>query len=180
MIIGLTGTMGAGKGEVSSYLKEKGFEHHPYSKIIIGEAKKRKLSTTREDLQKVGNLLREEYGDESILSKRILNKIKSDMAVVDGVRNRAEIRELRKTKDFYLIGVDAPPRLRFERLKKRNRKGDPNTFEEFKKLDDEENMGLKGQEINKCLQMADFIVINDSSLEDLKKKVDDVLKNITY
>ncbi len=179
MIVGLTGTMSSGKGEVSLYLKEKGFEYHIYSEILIEEVKKRGFDITRENLQKVGNLLREEYGDESILSKRILEKIKSNKVVVDGVRNSAEIRELRKSKDFYLIGIDTPQELRFKRLKERNREGDPNTFDEFKKLDDKENLGLKGQEINKCLKMADFVIINDGSLEDLKKKVDDVLKDIT-
>lgn len=179
MIIGLTGTMSAGKGEVSLYLKEKGFEYHRYSEIVVEETKRRGLNITRENLQKVGNMLRGEYGDESILSKRILKKIKSNKVVVDGVRNSAEIRELRKTKHFYLVGIDAPQKLRFERLKKRGREGDPANFEEFKKLDDKENSGLKGQEINKCLKMADFVVINDGSLEDLKKKIDNILRNIT-
>jgi len=179
MIIGLTGTMGAGKGEVASYLKEKGFEHHTYSEIIIEETEKRGLDATRENLQKVGNLLREEHGDEGILSRKILEKIKTDKAVADGVRNSAEIRELRKAKDFYLIGVDAPQKLRFNRLKKRGRAGDPDSFEEFKRLDDKENLGRKGQEISKCLKMADFMIINDGSLTELRKKVDNLLKNIT-
>ena len=50
---------------------------------------------------------------------------------------------------------------------------------EFKRLDDKENLGItKGQEINKCLKMVDFTIVNDSSLDNLRKKVDEILSLI--
>ena len=110
----------------------------------------------------------------------MLKKIKTNKAIVDGIRNPDEIRELRKKREVYIIGVNASQKLRFQRLKKRNRIGDPKTFTEFKKLDNLENRGkTKGQEINKCLKMADFTILNNSSLEKLHKEIEKVLESIS-
>ena len=43
MIIGLTGTMACGKGEVVKHLKNKGFEHYIYSDILKEIAKQRNI-----------------------------------------------------------------------------------------------------------------------------------------
>lgn len=179
MIIGLTGTMGSGKGEVVKYLKNKGFEHHVYSDILREIAKSKNIEPTRENLQRLGNKIKKDTKNLGILSKKLLQKIKTNKVVVDGIRNPDEIRELRKGKEVYIIGVTAPQKLRFKRLQKRERHGDPKTFNEFKELDNLENRGkTKGQEINKCLKMVDYSIINDSSLDNLKKKIDEVLSSI--
>lgn len=181
MIIGLTGTMASGKGEVVNYLKSKGFEHYMYSDILRDIAKQRNIEPTRANLQKLGADIKKESRNFGILSQNILKKIKTDKAVVDGIRNVDEIKELKKRKNTFVIGVAAPQRLRFGRIRKRNREGDPKTFSEFKRLDNLENRGkTKGQEINNCFKITDFIINNDSSLENLKKQVDDVLSKTTY
>ncbi len=180
MILGLTGTMASGKGEVVKYLKTKGFEHYVYSDIIREIAKQRGIEPTRANLQKLGDDIKKESKNLGILSKKMLKKIKTDKAVVDGVRNADEIKKLKKRKDVYIIGVNASQRLRYHRIRNRKREGDTKTFYEFKRLDKLENRGkTKGQEINKCLKMADFIIVNDGSLEQLKKKVDDTLETIS-
>ncbi len=179
MIIGITGTMGSGKGEIANYLIKKGFEYYCFSDILKEEARKRNIKPTRKNLQKLGNDIKKDKANRGILAKRILGRIKTDKAVLDGIRNVDEVRELRKTKEFFLIGINVEQKLRFLRMKKRARPGDPAGFNDFKKLDDKENKGVtKGQEINKCLEMADFTVINDGSLGKLKEKTEGILKNI--
>ncbi|MBW2975091.1 AAA family ATPase [Candidatus Woesearchaeota archaeon] len=180
MIIGLTGTMGSGKGEIVRYLKTKGFECHVYSDILREIAKQRNIEPARANLQKLGASIKNKSKNKGILSRKLLKKIKTDKAVVDGIRNKDEIAELKKGKETYIIGVTAPQKLRFKRLRKRKREGDPKTFHEFKKLDNLENRGkTKGQEINDCLKMADFKVMNNSSIEQLKNKVDKILETIS-
>ena len=180
MIIGLTGTMASGKGEVVKYLKSKGFEHYVYSDILKDIAKKRNIEPTRENLQKLGTDIKKEEKNLGILSKIMLKKIKTDKAIVDGIRNINEIKELKKQKDICNIGVTASQRLRYNRIKKRNRPGDPKTFKEFKKLDNLENRGkTKGQEINNCLRISDFTINNNSTLDKLKKNVDKILSSIS-
>ncbi|MBW2989571.1 AAA family ATPase [Candidatus Woesearchaeota archaeon] len=180
MIIGLTGTMGSGKGEVVKYLKTKGFEHYVYSDILRDIAKQRGIEATRENLQKLGTKIKKESKNKGILSKKLLEKVRSDNVVVDGIRSKEEILELKKSKEAYIIAVTAPQRLRFRRLIKRNREGDPKTFSEFKRLDNRENRGKdSGQEINNCLKMADFRITNNSSLEILKNKIEDIIRPIS-
>ncbi len=180
MLLGLTGTMASGKGEVARYLENKGFEHYIYSNIVKEIAKQRNIEPTRENLQKLGTDIKKESKNQGILSKKILKKIKTDKAVLDGIRNPDEIRELRKNREVYIIGINAPQKLRYKRIRKRNRQGDPKTFEEFKRLDNSENRGeTKGQEINKCLRMADFIINNNGSLEKLKRDIEKILKTIS-
>ncbi len=180
MIIGLTGTMGAGKSEVARYLKSKGFEYFVYSDILREIAKTRNIQPTRENLQRLGSEIKRRTNDLGILSKKIIERMKKDKAVVDGIRTVDEVKELRKRKDFYLIGINAPQRVRYMRIRKRNREGDPKTFGEFKKLDNMENRGkTEGQEINKCLRMADYIIFNNKSIEDLKKEIDKILESIS-
>ncbi len=174
MIIGLTGTMGSGKAEVAKYLARKGFEHFVYSDILREIAEQRDINPTRINLQKLGNEIKKKAN--GILSKKISRKIKKENAVVDGIRNMDEIREFRKRKDFYLIAITAPQRIRYERIRKREREGDPTSFKDFKKLDNKENRGkTKGQEINRCIRASDFVIANKGSLQQLKKKVDKIL-----
>lgn len=179
MIIGITGTMGSGKGEIAKYLKNKGFEYFCFSDILKEEAKKRNISPTRENLQKLGNEIKKEAKTLGILAKKIIEKAKTNKVIADGIRNPDEVMEFRKRKDFYLIGITASQRLRYQRLKKRARPGDPTNFKEFKRIDNKENRGVtKGQEINKCLKITDFLIENKGLLEELREKVDKILAKI--
>jgi len=179
MIIGLTGNMGSGKAEVAKYLQSKGFENYVYSDILRQIAKQKNIEPNRANLQKLGTDIKKKTKNWGILSKELAKKIKTDKAVVDGIRNVDEIKEFRKREHFYLIGVTASQRLRYKRIRQRGREGDPKTFKEFKKLDNLENRGkTKGQEIIKCLRRADFLIINNNSLDELKRKTDECLSSI--
>jgi len=191
MIIGLTGTKASGKGEIAKFLQAKGFLYFSLSDIVREEAKKKGLGKTVAELQDVGNWLREKYGP-SVLAKRIIKVIKeverekgekgSKNFVIDGIRNPAEIKELRKLRGFYLISVDAPKKKRFEWMLKRARPSDPKTWSEFLKMD-KRDKGKKelviGQQVKACMQMADFKIKNNSTLLKLREKIERILEVIT-
>jgi len=139
MIIGLTGTICSGKSTVAEILKDKGFNHYTYSDILRLEAKKRKIKPTRENLQALGNKIKED--NPGILSNLIIENSSSQNIIADGIRTLDEIDELKKHSAI-IFGIDAPQRIRFERLKARKRPGDPASFEEFVKIDDHENKGI--------------------------------------
>ena len=178
MIVGLTGRNASGKGEAADYLKTKGFAYFSLSDELREEAKERDIETTRESMIRLGNQLREEFG-ANYLARKINEKIDSKgKFVVDSIRNPEEIRELRKNKNFILVGVDAPVEVRFERAVERGRAGDAKTQEEFKELEQRENLKNKtGQQLDECLKAADKVIVNDSSLEELHKKIDKLIKN---
>ena len=184
MIIGVTGTIGAGKETVVQYLKKKGFSQFSFSRMIRVEARKRGYGMDRPSLQKVGNLLREKYGDEGIFAKRIIDKIikkRIENAAIDGIRSPWEINEFKKQrKDFYLIAVDAEQKKRFERTSRRGKPTDSRDFEDFRKHDIKEYFGERGahQQIKKSMEMADFRIINNMTFDDMYRQIDDILKKI--
>lgn len=178
MIIGLTGKNASGKGEVADYLKTKGFVYYSLSDELREEAKKRNLESTRDNLTNLGNELRKKHGPD-YLAQKINNKIdENDDSVVDSIRSPYEALELAKNKDFTLVGVDAPIELRFKRLLERNRTGDVKTLEEFKQQEERENLNnAANQQLDETFKLSQEIILNDGTLEELHKKIDDfVLK----
>jgi len=182
MIIAVTGTIASGKGKVAEILRKKGFSHHSYSLEIRAVAKERNIEVNRENLSKLGSDLRAE-SKESILGKRIVEKIKAHPEknyCVDGMRDLEELRSLQeygKASDskVVLIGIDAPAKLRFERLQHRKRHGDPETFEAFKEVDDRELASGGGQEVGAVMKKADVIIDNSGTLEDLEKQLGKII-----
>ncbi len=174
MIIGLTGENCAGKGTVADYLKKKGFYYLSLSDVIREELKAEGREITRENLIEKGNALRSEYGP-GILATKTATKVEKDRNyVIDSIRNPAEVIELKKLHGFFLFHVSAPPELRFERMRARDREEDPKTFEAFMRIEKMEakNAEKSKQNIDATVKLADKSVSNDSNLVELFEKVD--------
>jgi dephospho-CoA kinase len=173
-LIGLTGTNAAGKGEVAAYLKTKGFEAFSLSDVIRDHLRKRGLDVTRDNLIAAGNSLRRRYGAD-ILARRVMEKVCGD-AVIDSIRNGREVAFLRKQPGFVLAAVDAPVEIRFGRAKRRGRQESAATLEEFIAKERQEMTGGRaGQQLRRCLESADVTIINDGTLAELRRKVDQCL-----
>ncbi|MCI4445736.1 MAG: AAA family ATPase [Candidatus Aminicenantes bacterium] len=170
-LIGLTGTNGAGKGEVAAFFKGLGYAYISLSDILRDELKKRGLEISRDNLIACGNELREKYGPD-ILARRAAEKI-AGPTVIDSIRNSKEVEYLRSLGQFILIAVDAPVEIRFERVKKRGRNESASTLEEFRQKEELERRGqLNGQQLEACMSLADITIINDSTVEDLRHKLE--------
>lgn len=192
VVIGITGTNLSGKDTVAEIIKRDfGFsEHYGFSDEVRIEATQKGLSHERENLQLIGNEIRNIFGPGEF-GNRIISKIKGYKTLVTGFRNPAEVEVFRdKAKsgifDFYLIGVDAPLEIRYKRSQTRGRSGENDkNFEEFKKIDEIEmyggiKKGLNEMYISDCLKMADYLIINDSTLKSLQEKTESVMKKITF
>ncbi len=183
MFLGFTGANAAGKGEAIKYLVDKKkFIAFSLSDIIRQEAAKRGQEPVRDVLIAIGNELRSAEGP-AVLAKMTTMKIKNmPQAVVDSIRNPFEVEELRKSlKNFKLIGINASPKVRFERALKRARPGDPATLEEFMKKEEKENSSdPNAQQLSKCFEMSDLKVDNSGSPEDMFKQIDKILEDLKY
>ncbi len=177
MVIGLTGPNASGKGEVANYIKSKGFIYYSLSDILRREAKKQGIKPLRENLIKLGNDLRKKSGS-SVLADLLMNELSKDgNCIVDSIRNPDEVSTLRKIPGFTMLGIDAPLKKRFERSLKRERPGDAKTLQDFIEKEEKENKeNPQNQQLKKCLLMADLVIINDSSIKELHKKIDETLK----
>jgi len=180
MIIGLTGKNAAGKGEIAKHLQDKGFIYFSLSDALRDEATKQSLNHSRDVLIKLGTEMREKYGN-GILAKRINEKIRQNKGnfVVDSIRNPGEVEELKKNDGLILIGVDADVKIRFERLMKRKRAGDSQTFEEFMDHEKKENNNEgSGQQLDICLKMADKIISSNGAIEEANNDLDSYMNSL--
>jgi dephospho-CoA kinase len=184
IIIGLTGSLCAGKGTVANYLKSLGFCHQVLSDRIRDEIRSRGQVISRSLLQDVGNELRETQGG-AILAERtaaLIADVENNI-VIDGVRNPEEIIFLREVLGAKIIGVDAPKERRCEWYLKRavERGEDGLTAADFER-DNNRDFGIGepalGQQVGKCLEDADTLIYNLGSKEDLYNECDLYLREM--
>lgn len=175
--IGLTGPVASGKGTVALILQKQGYVIFTFSDILREEAVRRNLNPNRPNLQTIGNELRGTYGDGVLATllreKAALLPPETRGVVFDGIRHPAEIVALRE-KGVYIAGINAPMNVRYAHYRARKREGDRMVRKEFNRLDKKERRGEggeHGQNVYACLKMADEIIVNDGTVEDLRMKL---------
>jgi len=181
MIIGVTGTLGAGKDTVAEYLEQKGFIHFSLSDAIREECDNQGLPKDRDTLTSLANKLRATEGYD-VLAKRIIKKINIENRkkyIITSIRNPKEAEYLKNQDNFVFVAVDAPIELRYERIKNRQREGDEISFEKFRLQEEREMEGGEGkQNLAPLIKMADYTIINDGNIEQLKEKVDEFINSL--
>lgn len=174
MIVGLTGLMASGKGEAVRILKEQGFKHITLSDMLRKEARSHGIEESRENLQDLGDKMRKEHGAGVLAMKARENINESENWVIDGIRNPAEILELRKSKNVIIIGIHADREALIQRILTRSREGDKKNREEIEALLNKE-IGIgqpeDGQQVGKCMHMVDHLIVNEGSLEEFQERL---------
>lgn len=184
MIIGVTGTLGAGKGTVVDYLKEKGFRHFAVSDTFLaGEAEKRGLPPSRPNRQMIAN----EY--RALGPTRLMEEVYAlakdaiadgENVVIEPQHTAGEVRFIQGQGGFE-IGIDADIDLRYERIRKRGGSKDNVTYDEFVAF---QAVEMASDDPNKnnlsaALAAADAVVRNDGTLEELHAQIEEVLSRLT-
>lgn len=179
-IIGLTGTLGAGKGTVANYIQEKGYTYTSCSDYLRKELRKLGIEENVDNLKALGDSLREKYGPGHIAEE--LLKTITGPTIVDSLRHPGEILALKNnSKSFILIAVDAPIEVRYERVKARKRAGDMVSFDVFVRQEKDQMEGKGGQiQLVECFKLADYQLVNDQDVPYLYHKVDQILKLVTH
>lgn len=184
LIVGITGTNSSGKDTVADYfVKNYGFTSFSLSDEIREEATKRGITHERKNLLAIGNELRENFG-ACELAARVLKKIyfnpSLERVLVTSIRNPYEVDEFKKSGNkFVMIYVDADMKVRFYRAVKRGRIGDGAEFETFKEIEEKEMKGnTTGQQLLKCLEVSDYKIMNDGSIEELYSKLEKIAEEV--
>ena len=181
MIIGITGTLGAGKGTIVEYLKKKGFKHYSVRQFITEEIERRCIAVNRDSMVAVGNDLRAKYG-ASYCVEKLFEKAKNERGdcIIESIRTPGEVDALKKKDDFYLFAVDADAKTRFERITKRGTSTDNVSFDVFIENEKREMASTdpNKQNISKVIEMADFTFENNGTIEELNEKVEKVLAKL--
>lgn len=179
-VFGLVGPIASGKGTIVKILVEKGYKSYSLSDRIREEITARGLEITRITLNHVSNDLRFTLGSE-ILAKRTVELINLDnpeFVIIDAIRNPQEVLYLKENLGAKIIGVTAPQEKRYEMFKNRgSNDAGIDSFEQFKELDDRETKGTDdhSQRVADSLAMADKLVENDGTIEELGDKISELL-----
>lgn len=178
-IIGITGTLGAGKGTIVDYLvSHYGFKHYSVRGYLIEEALKRGMELNRDTYVVVANDLRTTYGPSYIVDQLYLQAAENgDNAIIESIRTPGEVESLRKQEHFLLFGVDADPEIRYGRVINRASETDQISFETFIENEQREMSSTdpNHQNIGKCMQMADYVFLNNGDFQELYQQVEKVL-----
>ena len=166
-IVSIVGMAGAGKSEVARMFERHGFRRIRFGDVTDDEVRKRGLPLNEQNERQVRELLRQEQGMDAYAKlnlPRIDAAVQESDVVIDGLYSWEEYVLLKDHYggDLHLVAVWASPATRQERLGRR--KVRPLTPAEAERRDRAEiERSNKGGPI----ALADFVLVNESSLEDL-------------
>lgn len=178
MIIGITGTLGAGKGTVVEYLKRKGFTHYSVRDFLKAELARRGMEPVRDNMVLIGNELRAAHGS-GYISEQLMGEALAGGgdAVIESIRSLGEAEYIKKSGGL-MWAVDADRKVRYGRIAGRNSETDHISFDKF--VADEElemrNADRAKQNLAGVIAMADHIFTNNGTPEELYQQVDVALK----
>lgn len=181
MIIGIAGTIGAGKGTVVEYLKSRGFAHYSSSGILKEVLAERGLPATRLNMSTLADeLIQQHAGGVLHLSYLRAKDEGIENYILEAIHRVNEAAYIRSIGGI-ILGVDADIHTRYERSVRRGEGEKDNvTLEEFlenaKREDD--GKGATGANIREVLKDADAVITNDGTLEDLHTQIEAALAKV--
>lgn len=180
LIIGITGTLGAGKGTiVEELVRNHGFTHFSVRSFLLQEIDRLGLPPNRDSMVNVANRLRSEHSPWWIVEQLYRKALSSGKnCIIESIRTPGEAEMLRGTGNFILMAVDADPVLRYRRIVSRASETDRIDFEEFcaNEQREMESDDPNHQNLKKCIEMADVVFTNNDTVAELAEKVNNFLK----
>ncbi|MBI4174763.1 MAG: AAA family ATPase [Candidatus Aenigmarchaeota archaeon] len=187
MLIAIVGMPGAGKTEAAEYLVKKGFQFVRLGQLTLDEVKKRGLAPTEANERPIREEIRRKHGMDAFAKlnfPKIDALLKKNDVAVDGLYSWEEFLAFKKKyPDIIVIAVYASPKTRYERLAERkwDKRKDPemksrsHTKEEAASRD---RAQLENLHSGPPIAMADFTILNECSLKEMRKAMDEILRTL--
>jgi dephospho-CoA kinase len=185
MIVAIVGMTGSGKSTVSDMFAEQGFGFLRLGQITLDIVKQKGLAPTEGNERPIREGLRKEHGMGAYATlnfPKIDALRKQGNVVLDGLYSWEEYIEFRDRygDEFRTVAVIASPRLRYERLSGRKLDVDdksmrfrPNSDPFARDRAEIENISKAGP-----IVMADYTIINEGSMDELKESVNKLLSSL--
>jgi dephospho-CoA kinase len=177
LVVGLAGMPGSGKSLVVETAMDEGYAVVIMGDVVRNETRKRGLELNPQNIGRVMLELRAEGGAGVIADKCVLaiEEAQGGKVIVDGLRSLSEADVFRaQFPRFVLVAVHSSPETRFSRLFRRRRSDDPDGWEVFRERD----MRELGVGLGSAIAMAEHLVMNENSREDVKAEVRNVLRRV--
>jgi len=172
-IIAIVGPIRAGKSTVSRCLANRhGYTLASNSDILRDIAAKLHLPSDRTNLKRIGDAIFSTLGNDTLARFRLAHA--KFPTVIDGVRYLEEVATFRRDRSFKLLGVVANDDTRYLRAMALATEGkDTNlTRSEF----DDLPKARSEVEVNDLLRQADYVISNDSSIQQLETTLAELIK----
>ncbi len=174
-VVTIVGMAGAGKSEVARVFSEKGYTRIRFGDLTDREVERRGLELNEKNEREVRESLRQEYGMAAYARLNlpaIDSALQKGNVVIDGLYSWEEYLFLKDKykNDFMVVAVWSSPNTRHKRLGRRHERS----------LTQEEAVSRDRAEIEKVnkggpIAMADFTLVNESSLETLRKETERII-----
>ena len=183
-ILAIVGMSGSGKSVVVDYLTEKGYPKIYFGGMIYKEMEKRGIPRT-EDGESEKNFreqIRQEEGPDWVV-RQVIAEAKDLIAagqkhlILDGVYSWTEYKTLKHefpgSLTFIAVVVDKP--LRYDRVAKR-----PGRSFDAKAIRERDRSELENLEKGSPIAAADYYILNNGTIPDIKRRLDQILKEIDF
>ena len=183
-ILAIVGMSGSGKSVVVDYLTEKGYPKVYFGGMIYKEMEKRGLERTEdgESEKKFREEIRRAEGKDWVV-RQVIEETKNLIAagqkriVLDGVYSWTEYKILKHEfpTNITFLAIVVDKKLRYERVAKR-----PGRAFDGAAIRERDRSEIENLEKGGPIAAADYYILNNGSVEDMEKQVDEVLQEIEF
>ncbi|MBO7560557.1 AAA family ATPase [Candidatus Saccharibacteria bacterium] len=181
-IIALVGMSGSGKSVAVDYLTEKGYPKVYFGGMILKEMEKRGIERTADSERAFREKIRAEEGNDWVV-RQVIAEVKDlinagqKRIVLDGVYSWTEYKTIKH--EFpgctTFIAIVATKKLRYARVAERVVR--PFNAQEIRERDQTE---IENLEKGGPIAAADYYILNDGTIDDLKNGLDNILGDIEF
>lgn len=173
---------GSGKSVAVDYLTEKGYPKVYFGGMILKEMEKRGIEITAENEKKFREKIRAEEGNDWVV-RQVIAEVKDlinagqKRIVLDGVYSWTEYKMIKHEFPgcVTFVAIVASKKLRYARVAERPVR--PLNAQEIRDRDQAE---IENIEKGGPIAAADYFVLNNGTIDDLKNGVADILGEIEF
>ncbi|MFH1637717.1 MAG: hypothetical protein ABIB71_04815 [Candidatus Woesearchaeota archaeon] len=177
MIVGVVALARAGKDVFSDYLvKNYGYKKVNTSDVLRDSLMKSGQTPTKDGMSRLADEWRKQFGMDIVTRRSLegLRDYKQDIVLL-GFRSPEEVdlaRSIYGEKEFVLVGITADKDTRYNRRSP----DDPQDKEGFFARDERD---IKNKGLEKAIEMAQHVLINNDTLENFYYKINNLMKVIS-